>query len=249
MPGAEAMGDLYELLGVRPDAGDDDIKRAYRKKARELHPDANGGDQAAEAKFKEVSFAYEVLRDPDRRARYDRFGAASFSPGRAGPTGGMGGFDFDGGLGDLFEAFFGSMAGATGHGRRRGPQAGADAEVTLLLTFAEAAFGTRKDLSVRIPVTCTTCGGTGAKPGTEASTCPDCGGTGEIRRIRQSLLGQVVTSSACPRCQGVGETIPHPCPACRGEGRRMEDRTLTVEVPAGVEQGSTLRLADRGPAG
>ena len=244
MPGAEAMGDLYQLLGVRPDATDEEIKRAYRKKARELHPDANGGDPEAEAKFKEVSFAYEVLRDPERRARYDRYGSASFSPGGGG---GMG-FDFDGGLGDLFEAFFGSMAGAAG-GRRRGPQVGADAEVTLRLTFAEAAFGTRKDLSVRIPVTCSACQGTGAEPGTEPVTCPDCGGTGEIRRIRQSLLGQVVTSVACARCQGLGETIPHPCRACRGEGRRMEDRTLTVEVPAGVEEGSTLRLADRGPAG
>lgn len=247
MPGAEAMGDLYELLGVRPGASDDEIKRAYRKKARELHPDANGGDPEAEAKFKEVSFAYEVLRDPERRARYDRYGAASFSPGGR-PGGGMG-FDFDGGLGDLFEAFFGTMAGAAGHARRRGPQPGADAEVTLRLTFPEAAFGTRKDLAVRIPVTCPTCHGTGAEPGTEAVTCPDCGGTGEIRRIRQSLLGQVVTSVACARCQGLGETIPHPCPGCRGEGRRMEDRTLTVEVPAGVEEGSTLRLADRGPAG
>ena len=246
MPGADQMGDLYELLGVRPDASDDDIKRAYRGKARELHPDANGGDPESEARFKEVSFAYEVLKDPERRARYDRFGPASFGQGAG--AGGMG-FDFDAGLGDLFEAFFGSMAGGTGRGRRRGPQPGADAEVTLQLDFAEAAFGARKELSVRLPVTCDTCEGAGARPGTSPVPCPDCQGTGEIRRIRQSLLGQVVTAVACGRCQGLGQTIPDPCPECRGEGRRMEDRTFVVEVPAGVEHGSTLRLADRGPAG
>jgi molecular chaperone DnaJ len=244
MPGTDTMGDLYELLGVRPDASDDDIKRAYRRKARELHPDANGGDPASEAKFKEVSFAYEVLRDPERRARYDRYGPASFGGGGGG---GAAGFGFDGGLGDLFEAFFGSMGGP--RGRRRGPQAGADAEVALQLTFAEAVFGAQKELSVRLPVTCTDCAGSGARTGTDPATCPDCQGSGEIRRIRQSLLGQVVTSVACMRCQGMGQVISDPCPACRGEGRRMEDRDFTVEVPAGVDDGSTLRLADRGPAG
>jgi len=240
------MDDLYQLLGVAPDATDDDIKRAYRKKAREHHPDANGGDPESEAKFKEVSFAYEVLRDPERRARYDQFGPASFGQGGAA---GNGGFTFDGGLGDLFEAFFGSMAGAPGRGRRRGPQPGSDAEVSLQLQFAEAVFGARKELAVRLPVTCGTCTGVGARPGTQPTDCPDCGGTGEIRRIRQSLLGQVVTAAACGRCQGMGQFIPDPCPDCRGEGRRMEDRSFAVEVPAGVEHGSTLRLADRGPAG
>ncbi|MGH9092020.1 MAG: molecular chaperone DnaJ [Acidimicrobiales bacterium] len=242
------MDDLYGLLGVSPGADDDEIKSAYRRRARELHPDANPGDAEAEAKFKEVSFAYEVLRDPERRARYDRFGPASF--GQGGGAGGAGGtgFDFDAGLGDLFEAFFGSMAGG-GRGRRRGPQQGADAEVTLRLAFAEAAFGARKELAVRLPVTCEICAGVGARPGTSPVPCPDCQGTGEIRRIRQSLLGQVVTAVACGRCQGLGQTIPDPCTDCRGEGRRMEDRTFVVEVPAGVEDGSTLRLAGRGPAG
>jgi molecular chaperone DnaJ len=247
MAAADTMGDLYGLLGVRPDASDDEIKRAYRRRARELHPDANGGDPEAEAKFKEVTFAYEVLRDPERRARYDRFGPASFGRGGAGPAGT--GFGFDGGLSDLFEAFFGTMAGGPGRGRRRGPQPGSDAEVTLQLSFAEAVFGARKDLAVRLPVSCPDCGGSGAAPGTEATTCADCQGSGEIRRIRQSLLGQVVTSVACARCQGLGQIILHPCPACRGEGRRMEDREFTVDVPAGVEDGSTLRLADRGPSG
>ena len=241
--------DLYALLGVSPGASDDDIKRAYRRKAREHHPDANQGDPEAESRFKEVSLAYEVLKDPERRARYDRYGPEGVF-GQGAPGGGMP-FDFDAGLGDLFEAFFGQMAGNPGRGggRRRGPSPGGDAEVTLQLTFAEAAFGVRKELSVRLPVTCDTCSGSGAAPGTEPVVCPDCQGAGEIRRIRQSLLGQVVTAVACPRCQGLGETIPHPCPECRGEGRRIEDRTFVVEVPAGVEDGSTLRLADRGPAG
>lgn len=245
MPGADSRTDLYALLGVPHTATDDEIKSAYRRRARELHPDANGGDPESEARFKEVSLAYEVLSDPDRRARYDSYGPEGvFGQSAGGP-----GFDFDGGLSDLFDAFFGTMGGSAGRGRRRGPQPGADAEVTLGLAFAEAAFGARKELSVRLPVTCETCSGAGARPGTSAVACPDCQGTGEIRRIRQSLLGQVVTSVACSRCQGLGETIPDPCPDCRGEGRRLEDRSFVVEVPPGVEDGSTLRLADRGPAG
>jgi len=245
VPGVDGVTDLYELLEVERDASDDEIKRAYRRKARELHPDANNGDPVAEAKFKEVSFAYEVLRDHERRARYDRYGPASF--GQSGAAGN--GFGFDGGLGDLFEAFFGSMAGGGSRGRRRGPQPGADAEVTLTLTFIEAVFGARKDLSVRLPVRCTECNGVGARPGTEPVQCPDCQGTGEIRRIRQSLLGQVVTAVACGRCRGLGQSIDDPCLECQGEGRRMEDRSFVVDIPAGVEDGSTLRLADRGPAG
>ena len=182
---------------------------------------------------------------PRAAPRYDRLGPE----GIFGQEQGAGGFDFDAGLGDLFEAFFGSMGGAPGRGRRRGPTPGADAEVSLRLEFAEGVFGARKELSVRLPVSCETCSGRGAAPGTEPITCPDCQGTGEVRRVRQSLLGQVVTAVACGRCQGLGESIPHPCPECRGEGRRLEDRSFMVEVPAGVEDGSTLRLAERGPAG
>lgn len=243
------MGDLYGLLGVRADASDEEIKRAYRRRARELHPDANGGDLEAEAKFKEVSFAYEVLSDPERRARYDRFGPASFGGGGTGAGAGGTGFGFDGGLSDLFEAFFGTMAGASRGGRRRGPQQGSDAEVALNLDFAEAVFGAEKELSVRLPVACEECGGSGARPGTQPAVCSDCQGTGELRRVRQSLLGQVVTAVACSRCQGSGEVIAEPCQSCRGEGRRIEDREFTVDVPAGVDDGSTLRLAGRGPSG
>jgi molecular chaperone DnaJ len=244
MAGTDGLGDLYELLGVRPDASEEEIKRAYRARARELHPDTNHGDPEAEARFKQVTVAYEVLRDPERRARYDRFGPEGVFGAQAG---GMGGFGFEGGLGDIFEAFFGQMAG--GGGRRRGPQPGADAEVRIELGFAEAVFGSRKEISVRLPATCGSCAGRGTAPGTDPVTCSDCQGTGELRRVRQSLLGQVVTSVACARCSGTGEMIPTPCPDCRGEGRRMQESTFTVEVPAGVEGGSTLRLADRGAAG
>jgi molecular chaperone DnaJ len=162
-------------------------------------------------------------------------------------AGAAGGFNFEGGLGDIFEAFFGQMSGQPN--RRRGPQSGADAEVRLDLQFAEAVFGCHKDISVRLPAMCASCTGQGTAPGTEPETCVDCQGTGELRRVRQSLLGQVVTSVACSRCAGTGEMILHPCPDCRGEGRRMEENTFTVEVPAGVEHGSTLRLAERGAAG
>jgi molecular chaperone DnaJ len=244
MPVADGLGDLYELLGVRHDASEEEIKRAYRARARELHPDTNHGNPEAEAKFKEVTVAYEVLRDPERRARYDRYGPDGVFGAQAD---GMGGFGFEGSLSDIFEAFFGQMGGTSG--RRRGPQAGADAEVRLALEFSEAVFGCRKDITIRLPTTCATCAGRGTAPGTEPVTCIDCQGTGELRRVRQSLLGQVVTSVACSRCSGTGEMIPTPCSDCRGEGRRMEESTFTVEVPAGVEDGSTLRLADRGAAG
>ncbi len=245
MAGTNGLGDLYEILGVRHDAGADELKKAYRARARELHPDTNP-DPTAEARFKEVTLAYEVLKDPERRARYDRFGPEGVFGPQAG--GGAGGFGFEGGLGDIFEAFFGGVGGGGGN-RRRGPAPGADAEIRLGLDFAEAVFGCHKELSVRLPVTCPDCDGRGTAPGTEPQTCIECAGAGELRRVRQSLLGQVVTSVACSRCSGTGLTIPHPCAGCAGDGRRVEERTFTVEVPAGVEDGSTLRLAERGAAG
>src|SRR5579862_1697795 len=234
--------DYYALLGVSPQAGEEDIKRAYRRMARELHPDSTGGDPAAEARFKEVTRAYEVLRDPERRARYDRFGP----DGAEAPAGGMTDPFFGGGLGDIFDAFFGG-GGATR--RRGGPTRGADAEVVLELDFRQAVFGAQREVSLETPVACDECGGSGARPGTTAVRCPDCQGTGEIRHVRQSILGQVVTAAPCQRCQGLGEAITSPCPQCRGDGRRVESRTFTVDVPAGVDHGSTLRLTGRGPAG
>jgi molecular chaperone DnaJ len=235
--------DYYALLGVAPSATDDEIKRAYRTMARELHPDTTGGDAAAEAQFKEVTRAYEVLRDPERRARYDRFGPDGVESRGAGPGDIFGG---GGGLGDIFDAFFG---GAMRGGAAGGPVRGADAEVVLELEFAEAVFGSRHDVVLDGLVGCTTCEGSGARAGTTAVRCPDCQGTGELRRVRQSILGQVVTAAPCRRCQGLGEAISSPCPDCAGDGRRVESRTYAVDVPAGVDHGSTLRLTGRGPAG
>ena len=243
-----SSSDLYELLGVRRDASDEELKRAYRAKAREFHPDANQGDADNGDRFKEISLAYAVLKDPERRARYDRFGAEGvFGPGAGG---GGPGDPFAGGLGDLFDAFFNGMGGATaGRSRRTGPTPGPDAELVLRLDFREAVFGVQRDVDVQTPVHCDTCEGTGAKPGSSPVRCPECQGAGELRRVRQSILGQVITAVPCPRCQGTGQAIDNPCPDCHGEGRRNERRTLTVDIPAGVDDGSTLRLAGHGPAG
>jgi molecular chaperone DnaJ len=241
--------DLYEVLGVPRDASDDDLKRAYRAKARQFHPDTNQGDAGAGERFKEISMAYEVLKDPERRARYDRFGADGvFGPGAGG---GGPGDPFGGGLGDLFDAFFNGMGGATtgGRGRRTGPVPGPDAEMVLRLSFRDAVFGVQRQVEVQTPVHCDTCEGSGARPGTTAVLCPECQGAGELRRVRQSILGQVITAVPCGRCQGTGQSIASPCPDCGGEGRRNEQRTLTVDIPAGVDDGSTLRLAGHGPAG
>lgn len=252
--------DYYAQLGVEPNATEDEIKRAYRRLARELHPDANGGDARAEERFKEVTFAYEVLRDPERRRRYDMFGPEAVRGTGAGTGGGGGGFGnaesvFGAGLGDLFDSFFGGNpfgsggGGSRGRGGRAGPPRGQDMEAVVELDFAEAVFGTRHELAVRVPVGCATCGGSGARVGTTPTTCSACSGAGEIRRVRQSILGQMVTASVCSRCGGTGEEVASPCPDCRGEGRRTEERTYTVEVPAGIDDGQTLRLTGRGAAG
>jgi molecular chaperone DnaJ len=238
--------DFYEVLGVTRDATEDEIKRAYRGLARELHPDTNP-DPRAEERFKAITAAYETLRDPERRRRYDMFGPEGVrSP--AGATDPFGGFG--GGLGDLFDAFFGGanpFGGATA--TRRGPRRGEDAEVVLELEFAEAVFGAQRDLAIRVPLQCETCGGSGARPGTTPVACTTCGGAGEVRSVRQSILGQMVTAGPCPACGGSGEEIASPCPDCRGQGRRLEERSFMVEVPAGVDDGSTLRLSGRGAAG
>ena len=249
--------DFYALLGVGPNATTDEIKKAYRKLARELHPDANPDDPEAEERFKEVTMAYETLREPERRRRYDTFGpeaARGTGAGGGAPAGDpFAGFN-GGGLGDLFDAFFGGASpfgGGPGGGRgaRSGPRRGEDAEALLDLDFAEAVFGVEKELTVRLPVTCATCSGVGARPGTTPTTCATCGGAGEVRRMRQSILGQVVTAGPCPTCRGTGEEIASPCPDCRGEGRRSEEKSFVVEVPAGVDEGSTLRLTGRGASG
>ena len=249
MGNAHVVRDYYGTLGVAPDAGPDDIKRAYRKLARELHPDAGHGDKAAEERFKEVTLAYETLRDPERRQRYDMFGPDAARGAGGDPFAGAG----VGGLGDLFDAFFGGGSvfggGVRGGRGRAGPPRGHDVELRLQIGFEDAVFGTHEDITMTVPVACATCTGTGARPGTTPAPCSQCGGTGEVRRVRQSLLGQMVTASPCSRCGGTGEEIASPCPDCRGEGRRHEERTLTVDVPAGVDDGTTLRLTGRGAAG
>jgi molecular chaperone DnaJ len=233
--------DYYELLGVGHDATGDELKRAYRQRARELHPDSTGGDAEAERRFKETTLAYEVLRDPERRRRYDMFGPEGES---AGPQmGDMFGAD----LGDLLGAFF---TGATRQRRpRSGPSRGQDAEAVLNLEFREAVFGVQREMTVDTIVTCEECSGSGARTGTTATRCDDCGGAGEVRRVRQSILGQVVTAFPCNRCGGSGEVVTSPCPGCRGAGRQTEARTFTVDVPAGVDHGQSLRLGGRGAAG
>jgi molecular chaperone DnaJ len=236
--------DFYELLGVPRSASEDELKRAYRRLARELHPDAKPDDAEAEARFKQVTVAYETLRDPERRRRYDMFGPDAVR-GTGAPSGG-GDFGFAGGLGDLFDAFFTQGFSTTGsRGTRR---QGADAEMVLQIGLAEAVFGTRHEVSLKAPVTCSTCSGSGAREGTSASTCPDCRGSGQIQRIRQSILGQMMTATPCGRCNGLGKVVTTPCPDCRGEGRRLEDRTFTVEIPPGVDDGATLRIAGAGAA-
>lgn len=242
------VNDLYEVLGVGRSATDDEIKRAYRALARKYHPDANPDDPEAESKFKEVALAYEVLSDPEKRAQYDRFGRV----GGTGQAGAGGAGDPFVNLGDIFEAFFGGGGNSPfggGGARRAGPVRGDDLETVLDLDFEVAVFGGAEDVEVRTAVACTTCEATGAAPGTSAETCGECNGAGQVQRVRQSLLGQMVTASVCPRCRGVGQVIPSPCTTCKGEGRTVETVEYTVEVPAGVDTGSTLRLPGRGAVG
>ena len=245
--------DPYEVLGVARDASADEIKKAYRRLAREHHPDANHGGKAgvAEAEFKAVVAAYEVLSDPERRDRFDRYGHT----GSAGPGDPFAGF------GDIFESFFGNSGfggsgspfgggGFGGGGRRRaGPVTGEDLEAVLEVDFEEAVFGAEEEVSVRTVVACEDCEATGAAPGSGPETCSGCGGAGQVQRVRQSMLGQMVTSTACPTCSGRGQVIPDPCGTCRGEGRSVEDRSFTVQVRAGVDEGTTLRLTGRGAVG
>ena len=238
------MADYYELLGVDRSASADDIKKAYRKLARELHPDRNPGDDAAEARFKDVAKAYETLSDPDRRSQYDRFG-------EAGPGGG--GFGDAAGFGDIFDAFFGGQSpfgggfGATQ--TQRGPARGDDLEVVVDVPFEDAVLGSTQPVEIRTHVPCEPCEASGAVSDSSVVSCETCGGAGHVRQVRRSILGQMVSTGVCPTCEGAGENIESPCQACSGAGRVVEERTYNVDIPAGVDTGATLRLTGRGAAG
>ncbi|MDQ3953265.1 MAG: molecular chaperone DnaJ [Actinomycetota bacterium] len=230
--------DYYAVLGIPRDATPDDVKRAYRKLARQYHPDANPGDPEAVERFKEINAANEVLSDPAKRQRYDQFGDE-----RAGAAG----FGDFGGISDLFATFFGGGFG--GGGARRGPARGADVLAEIELTLEEAAAGVERDVEVTTLGACRACNGNGAAPGTFPTRCSDCGGTGEIRTVRRTMLGNVMTATTCPRCDGVGQEIATPCPECRGRGRIEVTDTLTVQIPPGVDDGARLRVSGRGEAG
>ena len=229
------MRDFYEVLGIPRDASAADIKKAYRRTAMEFHPDRNPGDRDAEERFKEASTAYKVLSEPDQRARYDQFGHA----GLGGAGAGFGGVeDIFSAFGDLFGDFFGAG------GRRRGPRRGADMQIELSLTFAEAVHGVTKEVEVARQVSCETCEGKGAKPGTSIDVCGTCKGQGQVVHAQ----GFFMVQSTCPSCRGAGQQIREACPSCRGSGRVAKSSTLSVAVPAGVDDGTTLRLAGKGEA-
>lgn len=235
--------DYYEVLGVPRGASKDELKKRYRQLARQYHPDVNKEPNAAEH-FKEISEAYEVLSDDDKRAAYDRFGHAGVNNG-SGFSGFEGGF---GGFADIFEEFFGSF-GTTGRRRRRGPRRGPDLRFDLSITFEEAVFGGEREIEYRRPETCPECRGSGAEPGTRPITCTTCSGSGEVRRVQQSILGQFVNVVTCPTCNGTGELIPNLCRTC--DGRKLVERVVTkkVKIPAGVDSDTQIRLSGEGGSG
>jgi molecular chaperone DnaJ len=247
MRNAGVARDYYGILGVAQDAGNDEIKRAYRKLARELHPDVNP-DPAAQERFAEVSAAYEVLSDPEKRRVVDLGGDPL---GNGGGAGGAGGDPFGAfGFGDIMDAFFGGQGGG---GRGRGPrsrvQPGADALIRMRLTLEECASGVTRDLAVDTAVLCTECTGSGCAPGSAPTMCDICNGRGEVQSVQRSFLGQVVTARVCPTCRGFGEIIPDPCRLCGGDGRVRSRRTVAVRIPAGVADGMRVRLANQGEVG
>ena len=233
--------DYYEVLGVSRSASDDEIKKSFRRLAKQYHPDANK-EQGAEARFIEINEAYEILSDQQKRSAYDRYGHAGVASG----AGGAAGFDFGGfnNLNDIFETFF---SGSTGGGQRRsGPQRGADLRYELTISFEEAVFGCQKEIELPRWETCSTCRGNGAQPGTSTQRCPGCQGSGEIRRVQQSIFGQFVNVTMCERCRGEGRIITTPCEKCRGQGRVRNNRRVVVNIPAGVDDGINVRVTGEG---
>jgi molecular chaperone DnaJ len=238
--------DYYEVLGINRGAGQNEIKRAYRRLARQYHPDVNRGDKEAEEHFKEVNEAYEVLSDTEKRSRYDRFGHAGLQGGGFGDFTGFGGFGPFDGIDEIFESFFGA---ARPRAARRSPRRGQDLRYDLKITFEEAVFGCEKELEIPRHEICPHCQGSGAEPGTTPTRCPQCNGTGEVRRVQQSILGSFVNVTTCPRCRGEGEVVTTPCSECQGQKRVRVTRRLTVKIPPGVDEGTQIRLAGEGEAG
>ena len=245
------MRDYYEILGVGRDADADGVKKAYRKLALMYHPDRNGGDKDAEAKFKEATEAYEILRDPDKRAAYDRFGHAGVKSG-AGAPGGFDGFGFEDALGIFMRDFggFGGFEDLFGGGRRRSRvQRGQDIRLRLRISLRDVAMGVQKKLRVSLHDPCETCAGKGSASPGGPQPCESCAGSGEIRRVQRSVFGQFVSTSTCPTCGGEGSRITDPCSACQGEGRRRVERTIEVEVPPGVTSDNYITLRGQGSVG
>ncbi len=236
---AASKRDYYEVLGIARTASDDEIKKAFRRLAKQYHPDANK-EQGAEARFIEINEAYEVLSDAQKRAAYDRYGHAGVGSAAGA---GFGDFSNFSSINDLFETFF---AGAAGSQRRTGTQRGADIRYELTITFEEAVFGCQKEIELPRWETCTSCRGSGAQPGTSTSRCPSCQGTGEIRRVQQSIFGQFVNVTICERCRGEGRVITTPCEKCRGQGRVRNNRRVVVNIPAGVDDGINVRVTGEG---
>ena len=246
--------DYYEVLGVDKSASSDEIKKAFRQAAKKYHPDINPGDKNAEAKFKEVNEAYEVLSDQDKKARYDQFGHAgvdpNYSAGGGGFGGGFGGFDVD--LGDIFGNIFGGGFGGGFGGQRSNPNAprrGRDVQASVTISFEEAAKGCKKTIKIPIVETCSDCGGNGAKKGTSPSSCPACNGRGTVTQVQRTPFGQMQTQRACDRCGGSGRIIENPCPTCSGKGRVRRNKEIEVNIPAGIDDAQAISLNGFGDAG
>jgi molecular chaperone DnaJ len=251
--------DFYEILGLKKGATEAEIKSAFRKLAVKYHPDKNKGDKKAEDKFKEINEAYGILSDPDKKKKYDMFGHAGVDPnynagGAGGGFGGFGGYGGGaygaGGFEDIFDIFGGMFGGGTSQRRSRtGPLKGKDLQKTISITFEEAAFGTKKQLKINKVVECTECNATGAKKGTSPKSCPSCNGTGEVKNVQRTPFGQFASVGPCPDCRGTGKVVEDPCEVCNGAGRVKKSVTITVEIPAGVDNDSVISIREQGEPG
>ena len=239
--------DFYEVLGIGKDASEADIKKAFRTQAKKYHPDMNPGNKEAEAKFKEVNEAYEVLSNPEKKSRYDQFGHAGVDPnyGAGSGAGGFGGFGAEG-FGDIFDSFFGGFSSSASS---NAPRQGSDIEIAANITFEEAAFGVTKEISFKRVEACSECGGTGAKKGTQPEICQHCRGTGQIKRMQRTILGNMMTSSPCPHCGGKGKIIKTPCPTCNGKGMVQKNKKIKLDIPEGIDNGQYLQKRGFGNIG